>query len=325
MNWQTRSASGVILLFLFVALVAPFISSPYPLLVYRNNSDLKVPLSPFFSSFQKKEEARLSRIDFRALAEKEDIGALFTLVPYSPYEQNLDQILYPPSFGRFGNYLGTDEVGRDIAARMVHGAKNSMMVGMVAVMISLLFGVAIGATAGYFGGWVDLLLSRFIEIVITFPTLILILAVLAILQPSLTKVMVVIGLTGWTGIARVIRGEVLKRKNFEYVMAAKISGASHLRTLAVHILPNSLAPVMVMASFQMADVVLLESSLSFLGIGVRAPEPSWGQILNIAKSYLDFAWWLVMFPGISIFLTVVSYNLLGEFLRDKLNPKERKG
>jgi peptide/nickel transport system permease protein len=248
---------------------------------------------------------------------------VFTIVPYSPYEQNLDEILMAPSLGRFGHYMGTDDVGRDIAARMIHGARNSMLVGLIAVALSLIIGIIVGAAAGYYGGAVDLIISRFIEIMITFPRLILIMAVLVIKKPSLFNVMIVLGLTQWTGVARILRAEFLKRKNLEYVLASKIMGASDFRQIFYHILPNSLSPIIVMTTFDVADVVLTESALSFLGIGIQPPDASWGQVLNISQSYMDFAWWLILFPGLFIFMVVVAYNLLGDYLRKYLNPKER--
>lgn len=319
----TKFSVGVVIFFLGLAILAPFLAGRYPALIFSNQSEHELPLSPLVASFWEAQKTELSLIAFRELAQEGKIRAIFPPVAYGPYEKNLDEILEGPGGGRFGHYLGTDDVGRDIAARMIHGAKNSMMVGLVAVGISLIFGILIGSLAGYFGGWTDLILSRFIEIVITFPTLILIMAVLALLQPSLMNIMVVIGLTSWTGTARIIRGEFLKRKGQEYVQAAMALGASHFRIITLHILPGSLPPVLVIASFGVAGAVLMESSLSFLGIGIRAPEPSWGEILNSSKNYIDFAWWMVTFPGMAIFFTVVAYNLLGDFLRKAMSPKER--
>ena len=324
MGFVMKLAFGVMVTFLVVGAFAPFISSAYPLLVTRNDTDLNIPRSPLFYAVFHKSDVAMDRIDFRGLSRKNQINAYYTLVPYSPYEKNLDEILFSPSLDRFGHFMGTDDVGRDIAARMVYGSRNSMMVGLVAMGIAVVIGLIVGSLSGYFGGWVDMLLSRLIEIVITFPRLILIMAVLTILKPSLFYVMIVIGVTGWTGIARIVRAEFLKRKNLEYVQSARVQGASHLRIIWVHILPNSMAPVLVMISFGIAGTVLLESSLSFLGIGVQPPESSWGQILDMSKAYMDFAWWLIFFPGFAIFLIVVSYNLLGDYIRRYLSPRERK-
>ncbi|MDH5718130.1 MAG: ABC transporter permease [Spirochaetia bacterium] len=323
-NRMTTFAYVIIILFIFIAIFSNFLSSSFPIVLWNNQSGHELPASPLLKAmFSEKEKIKLENIDFKELSRQNKISAVYTIIPYSAYEKNLEKILEAPSYGRFGNYLGTDELGRDVAARLIHGAKNSMMVGLIAVGISLVFGIIIGALAGYFGGKVDLIISRVIEIVICFPTLILIMAVLAILKPSLYKIMIVIGLTRWTGVARVIRGEFLKRKKEDFVMASRLVGASHLRLIFIHLLPNSLAPVIVMTSFGVASVVLLESGLSFLGIGIQLPEPSWGQILNTSRDYIDFAWWLTLYPGILIFLTVVSYNLLGDHLRKVFNPRER--
>lgn len=320
---SAKIAMSIIGFFLAVSIFATFLASPYPLVVFKNNSGLEIPAGPFFAAWSAKTKNQLDKINFRDLASKGKISAMFTLVPYSPYEQNLDEILFAPSLGRFGHYMGTDDVGRDIAARMIHGARNSMLVGMIAVVLSLVIGVIVGSLAGFYGGWVDLLISRFIEIMITFPRLILIMAVLVMLKPSLFNVMIVLGLTQWTGVARILRAEFLKRKNMEFVLASKAMGAGSFRQIFYHILPNSLSPIIVMTTFDVADVVLTESGLSFLGIGIQPPDASWGQVLNISQAYMDFAWWLIFFPGLFIFSVVVAYNLLGDYLRKYLNPKDR--
>ena len=319
---NTKISISIIGFFVLVSIFASFLSSRYPLMVFKNSSGIHIPVSPFFAAYSTKNKNQLDKINFRELSSKSKISAIFTLVAFSPYEQNLDEILIAPSLGRFGHYMGTDDVGRDIAARMIHGARNSMLVGLIAVALSLVIGIIVGSIAGFYGGWVDLVISRFIEIMITFPRLILIMAVLVIRKPSLFNVMIVLGLTQWTGIARILRAEFLKRKNFEYVMAAKVMGASDFRQIFYHILPNSLSPIIVMTTFDVADVVLTESALSFLGIGIQPPDASWGQVLNISQSYMDFAWWLILFPGLFIFMVVVAYNLLGDYLRKYLNPRE---
>lgn len=318
------SAIVIVLLFAFIAAAAPILASKLPWLVISNNSGIEMPTSPLLHAIiHPRKRIILERTDYRKLASEEKISAIFPPVPFSPYETNLDNFLDAPSFSRFGHPLGSDSLGRDVAARLMHGATNSMLVGLIAVGLAFIIGVLIGAMAGYFGGWTDLALSRFIEIVICFPTLILIMAVLALIKPSLVTIMVVIGLTGWTGIARVMRGEFLKRRGGDFVLAARLAGASHVRLILKHILPNSLAPLIVMAAFDIAGAVLLESSLSFLGIGVPAPEPSWGDILKNSQEYPDIAWWLVVFPGTCIFLVVVAFNFLGDWLRKALNPRER--
>jgi peptide/nickel transport system permease protein len=217
--------------------------------------------------------------------------------------------------------LGTDDRGRDVLARMIHGSRVSLSVGFVAVSIYTVIGIFLGALAGFYGGRVDMIVSRIIEVMMCFPTFFLILALLAFLPRNIFMVMVVIGLTGWTGVARLVRGEFLKQRKLDYVTAGKAIGASNLRIIFYHVLPNSLAPVLVSATFGVAGAILTESSLSFLGFGVPPPTPSWGDILSQSKQYIDFAWWLTVFPGAAIFLTVTAYNLVGEGLRDAVDPR----
>jgi peptide/nickel transport system permease protein len=243
---------------------------------------------------------------------------LFPPIPYSYSEYDLDAIVLPPSSR---HWLGTDEQGRDLAARMVHGARVSIWIGFIAVTIYVFIGIAMGSVAGYYGGWIDLLVSRFIEIVMCFPTFFLILPILALWGPSLASVMVVIGITGWTGIARIVRGEFMRLKESDYVMASRALGAGDFWIIVRHILPNSLAPVLVSATFGFASAILIESSLSFLGFGVQPPTPSWGDILSQSRDFMDFAWWLTLIPGFAIFITITAYNLLGEGLQDALDPK----
>jgi peptide/nickel transport system permease protein len=244
--------------------------------------------------------------------------AVHPLVKYGPTEINLADNLQPPGAD---HYLGTDDRGRDVMSRMIHGAKVSLSVGFVAVSIYTFIGVFLGALAGYYGGKVDVLISRIIEVMICFPTFFLILTVLAFLRPSIYNIMIIIGLTGWPGVARLVRGEFLKQRKLDYVAAARAVGASDLRIIFSHILPNSLAPVLVTATFGIAGAILTESALSYLGFGVPPPTPSWGEILSQSKHYIDFAWWLTVFPGFAIFLTVTAYNLVGEGLRDAVDPR----
>lgn len=240
------------------------------------------------------------------------------LSSYSPTAYDLDAILLPPSAS---HPFGTDEEGRDVLSRMIYGTRISLSVGFVAVGLYVVIGVILGALAGYFGGWVDILISRAIEIMICFPTFFLILAVLAFVGPSLVNIMVVIGLTSWPGIARLVRGEFLKLRGQDFVLAGKVSGAGAARLIFRHILPNSLAPVFVSATFGVASAILIESSLSFLGFGVQPPTPSWGEILSQSRDFMDIAWWLAMFPGLAIFVSITAYNLVGEGLRDAIDPR----
>lgn len=248
------------------------------------------------------------------------ILALFAPIisPYSPNEQNLYNRLQHPSSKHI---LGTDELGRDIFARMLFGARVSLSVGLLAVGISTSIGVILGSIAGYFGKFIDNVIMRFVDIMLCIPTLFLILMLIVFLGPSIFNVMLVIGLTGWTDIARLVRAEVLSLKEREFILSAKAIGASHLRIIFKHIIPNSLSPVFVSVTFGVAGAILLESGLSFLGLGVQPPTSSWGNILTSGKDYIETAWWLTLFPGLAIFITVVSYNILGEGLRDVLDPR----
>jgi len=246
--------------------------------------------------------------------------AIWPLIPYSEYEQTAN-FLSPPSRR---HWLGTDELGRDIAARMIHGTSVSVEVGFVSMGIAALIGIAVGALAGYWGGWVDIIISRIIEIVICFPVFFLILAIMVWLEPNIINVMIVIGLTRWTSIARYARGEFIRIKGQDYVIAARALGIGHLRIMFRHILPNSLAPVMVSVTFGIASAILLEAGLSWLGFGVQPPSPSWGNILRTAYDSLGVAGYMVYPPCVAIFLAVLSYNLVGDALRDAIDPRLRK-
>lgn len=240
------------------------------------------------------------------------------LTHYSPTAYDLDAVLKAPSAL---HWFGTDEEGRDVFTRMIFGTRISLTVGFIAVGIYIVIGVILGALAGYFGGWVDMVISRLIEVMICFPTFFLILAVLAFIGRSLTNIMIVIGLTSWPGIARLVRGEFLRIRNQDFVLASKLSGASSGRIIFKHILPNSLAPVLVSATFGVASAILIESSLSFIGFGVQPPTPTWGEILSQSRDFIDIAWWLAVFPGVAIFLSITAYNLVGEGLQQALDPK----
>jgi peptide/nickel transport system permease protein len=240
------------------------------------------------------------------------------LTPYEPDAIDAYRVLMPPSYEHM---LGTDELGRDVLTRLLYGARISLKVGFVAVGIAVAIGTLLGLLAGYYGGWIDMVLMRFVDIMLCFPTFFLILAVIAMLEPSIWYIMAVIGLTGWMGVARLVRAEVLSLREREFVMAARALGASDFRIIFRHILPNSLSPVLVSATLGVAGAILTESALSFLGIGVQPPTPSWGNILTSGKDYIEFAWWLSLFPGLSILITVLSYNLVGEGIRDALDPR----
>jgi len=207
---------------------------------------------------------------------------------------------------------------------MVHGSRVSLSVGFVAVSIYVVIGVIFGSLAGYFRGWADIVISRFIEIIICFPSFFLILTLIAFLPQNIYIIMAVIGFTGWPGVARLVRGEFFKQREMEYVMSARALGLGAGRIMFRHVLPNSVAPVLVSATFGVAGAILVESSLSYLGFGVPEPTASWGRLLASSKEFVDFAWWLVLFPGLAIFATITSYNLVGEALRDAIDPRLRQ-
>ncbi|RME38728.1 MAG: ABC transporter permease [Deltaproteobacteria bacterium] len=220
-----------------------------------------------------------------------------------------------------GHLLGTDDLGRDVLVRLCYGARISLLVGFVAVGIATAIGIVLGALAGYYGGMWDAVIMRFVDIMLCFPSFFLILAVIAFLEPSIWNIMIIIGLTGWMGVARLVRAEFLSLRNREFVLAARVLGASDLRVILRHILPNAMSPVLVHATLGVAGAILTESALSFLGIGVQPPTPSWGNMLIAGKQTLGTAWWLSVFPGMAILLTVLGYNLLGEGIRDALDPR----
>jgi peptide/nickel transport system permease protein len=242
------------------------------------------------------------------------------LSPYDTGKTDVSLKLKSPSFQ---HYLGTDQLGRDVFSRMLYGSQISLSVGFVAVGISILIGILVGAMAGYKGGWVDSLLMRFVDIMLSFPSFFLILTVVAILRPNIYNVMIVIGITSWEGTARFVRAEFLSLRERDYVQAARALGVKDRRIIFRHILPNALAPVFVTASLGVASAILIEAGLSFLGFGVQPPAPSWGNILTEGRTYIFDAWWLTVFPGLAILITVLSFNLFGEGLRDALDPRLR--
>lgn len=240
------------------------------------------------------------------------------IAPYDPDDINVKAILIEPSSQ---HWMGTDGLGRDVLSRMLYGGRISLLVGLVAVGISTAIGILLGALAGYYRGWVDTLIMRLVDVMLSIPSFFLILAVIAFLTPSIINVMIVIGLTSWMGVTRLVRAEFLSLSSREFVQAAHTLGAKDARLIFTHLLPNSLTPIIVSSVLGVAGAVLLESGLSFLGLGVQAPQASWGNILSDGKNYIQFAWWLSLFPGLAILVTVLGYNLLGEGLRDALDPR----
>jgi peptide/nickel transport system permease protein len=242
------------------------------------------------------------------------------IAPVDPTAINVDKILSPPDKV---NILGTDDLGRDVFSRLVYASRISIKVGFVAVGISALIGTILGSVAGFFGGITDMLIMRLVDIMLCFPAFFLILAVIAYLEPSIVNIMLIIGATSWMGICRMVRAEILSLKTREFVLSAKVSGASPVRILFIHILPNVLPVILVYATLGIGGAILTESALSFIGLGVQPPVSSWGNMLMAGKDNIDIAWWLSFFPGAAIFITIIAFNFVGEGLQDMLNPKEK--
>jgi peptide/nickel transport system permease protein len=244
--------------------------------------------------------------------------------PFDPLEQDIGQRLREPGWqdeqGRV-HPLGTDHLGRDILARIIFGSRIALVVGLAAVAISGVIGMLIGLVAGYFGGRTDDFLMRLADIQLAFPFILLAIAVIGVLGPSLRNIIIVIGVSSWVVYARVVRGEVLSIREREYVHAAVALGSRHWRVLMSHVLPNTFTPWLVVATLDMARVIVIESALSFLGLGVQPPTPTWGGMLADGRVYLSTAWWLATFPGLAILITVLGINLFGDGLRDTLDPR----
>ncbi|OGW33504.1 MAG: peptide ABC transporter permease [Nitrospirae bacterium GWC2_42_7] len=272
--------------------------------------------SPFLKYFKKNKLAIAGGITVMVLFFIAVFAPLIS--PYDANDIDRKHILEPPSIE---HPLGTDDLGRDLLSRMFWGARISLSVGFVAVGIATLIGMILGALSGYYGGWTDRVIMRFIDIMLSIPTFFLILSVIAFIGPSIWNIMTVIGVTSWMGIARLVRAEFLSLKEREYVLAAKALGASDTSIIFRHIMLNSMAPVLVSAVLGVAGAVLVESALSFLGIGIQPPTPSWGNILTLGKDNIEIAWWLSVFPGLAILITVLGYNLLGEGIRDSIDPR----
>ena len=243
------------------------------------------------------------------------------LAPWDPNKRDTRRILTPPSPS---HPLGTDQIGRDVLSRVLYGARVSLAVGFVSVGIAAIIGILLGAVAGYRGGLVDAAIMRVVDLMLVFPRFFLLLAVLAFLKPSIWTIMVVIGLSGWMGVARLVRAEFLTLREREFVVWSESIGASAARVVFRHILPNALAPVLVAMTLGIPAAILTESGLSFLGLGVQPPYATWGNILTDGKDALEIAWWMTLYPGLAILVTVLSYNLLGEGIRDALDPRLRQ-
>jgi peptide/nickel transport system permease protein len=307
----------VVWFLLFMAIFADFLANDKPYYSsYQGRTYFPIFRSYLVGMGLARWPAELQNVDFKKL---EGAKQVFPPIPYRPSNIDLFAPFESPSAS---HWLGTDRLGRDVMAGMIHGSRISLSIGFVAVGIAVIIGVLFGALAGYFGSWLDLVISRLFEIMLSIPTFFLLITVAALLPPSIFLTMTIIGLTGWVGIARFTRNEFLKIRSLDYVTSAIALGVSDRKVMFQHILPNALAPVIVSVVLGIAGAILVESSLSFLGIGVPAELVTWGSILQGASS-ATFAWWLAVFPGAAIFITVLSYYLVGEGLREVLDPRLR--
>lgn len=246
------------------------------------------------------------------------------VAPHDPYAQDLLRRLKPPSFmqgGVEGYYLGTDHLGRDSLSRIIYGARITLLVSLLAVVVSGILGVAAGLAAGYFGGKTDAVILRLIDMQLAFPLILLVIAVVAVIGPSLTNLVIIMGLSGWPRFARIVRGATLSVKTLEFIDAARAIGARHLRIMTHHVLPNILSAIIVYASFDLARMILLEATLSFLGLGVQPPTATWGGMIADGKKYITTSWAVSLFPGAAIALIILAFNILGDELRDALDPQ----
>jgi peptide/nickel transport system permease protein len=305
----------IVLLLFAVAAGADFLANNKPYyMVYQGRIYFPVFRSGLVRFGLGKWQPELLNMDFKTVKAERIV---FPPIPHLATDIDLTAPFEPPSAA---HWLGTDKLGRDVTAGLIHGSRISLSIGFVAVGIALVVGVALGALAGYFGSWIDLLISRLFEVMLTLPTLFLLITIAAMFPPSIFLTMTIIGLTSWVGMARFTRSEFLKIRGLDYVTAALALGVPTRKIMFRHILPNALAPVLVSVVLGVAGAILTESSLSFLGIGVPAETVTWGSILNEARS-ATFGWWLAVFPGAAIFVTVLSYYLVGEGLRDALDPR----
>ncbi|MDQ7844161.1 MAG: ABC transporter permease [Armatimonadota bacterium] len=246
------------------------------------------------------------------------------VAPYPPLKQEIAGRLAPPSWlpgGRAGHLFGTDQLGRDILSRVIFGARISLTVAVLAVGLAASVGIVLGVVSGYYGGWADRVLARLADIQLAFPTMLLVITLIAMVGPSLVNLIAALGIGGWASYFRMARAQVLTLRETEYVLAARCVGVPDLAIAFRHVLPNALSPLIVLASFSMAQVIILESALSFLGLGVQPPTPTWGGMLSDSRDYLSLAWWLAAFPGAALTVTVLAINVLGDWLRDMLDPR----
>jgi peptide/nickel transport system permease protein len=256
------------------------------------------------------------------------ICALFSpwIAPHDPIEQNLASALKPPFWEKGGtsaHLLGTDNLGRDILSRIVYGSRVSIIVGFAGVLLSGVVGMFLGIIAGYFGGKIDAVIMRLTDMMLSLPYILIAIAIIGAIGPSLTNIIIVLGITQWVGYTRIIRFEAMSLSKSEFIEMAIISGNRWWRILLVHILPNVLNTAIVLATLDVGKMIIFEAAMSFLGLGVRPPTPTWGGMLADGRVYLTFAWWIATFPGIAIAITVLGGNLLGDWLRDELDPRHQ--
>lgn len=341
-----------VVLLTLVALFAPMIVGTKPIVVsYASQAEQRAAKDenrepqrklyfPFLGYYRMSWENPIFAKDrfrgrYAGTLEKKDLDswAIWPLVYQDPYRrvregERPDHPGNPSGVGGAPselNWFGTNRQGFDVFASMVHGAQTAVSVGFVSMGIAALIGITVGATSGYFGGWIDMILSRLTEVVMCIPTLVLILAMVALLDNvNNFHLMAIVGVTGWTGIARLTRGEFLKLKQMEFVAAARALGAGPGRVMFRHVLRNALAPVLVPITFGIASAILIESGLSFLGFGASPPNPSWGTLLSDGRVTIQQTWWLIVFPGLAIFITVLAYNLIGEGLQEATDPRLRQ-
>lgn len=244
------------------------------------------------------------------------------IAPYEPTKANLGERLAQPSFldSASSYLLGGDQVGRDLLSRIIYGARISLIVSICGVAISLVIGTILGIVAGYFGKWFDDIIMRLADIQLAFPFILFAIVIMSALGTGIGKIVIILGLTYWVGFARLIRGEILALKEQEFIQAAKAIGGTHFKIIFKHVLPNVLSSIVVLATMYIAEFILLEASLTFLGLGVDPTIPSWGGMLADSRNYMTTAWWTSVFPGIAIMITVLGFNLLGDWLRDRLDP-----
>ena len=291
----------------------------------QKTSETRRMLSEFWFYFSENRGAVIGLCVFMALV----FIAIFApiLAPHSPTAQNREAFLVPPVWqegGMSSFLLGTDAVGRDILSRLIFGARQSLVIGIVVVTIALFGGIILGLIAGFFGGWVDTVIMRVMDVILAFPSLLLALVMVAILGPGLMNAMIAIAIVLQPHFARLTRAAVMTERNKEYVMAARVAGAGRLRLMFKTILPNCLAPLIVQGTLSFSNAVLDAAALGFLGMGAQPPTPEWGTMLAEAREFILRAWWVVTFPGLAILITVLAINLVGDGLRDALDPKLKR-